>query len=145
MEAEELVVDQPLDEIEGAPSGEQQPGVCPPGRRKLAALPCSQHQARRDGDEDPGRQVEEAVDEGVGLEPRHRVHRLAPGIPGEHVVPLEDLMEHDAVDEPAEAESQDERRPCHDPSHEGGLPAVRVGRKPPTFIPLRSSVRHRPR
>jgi hypothetical protein len=53
--------------------------------------------------------VEEAVGQRVRLEPRDGVRRVVPGV-GQKVVPLEYLVQHDAVDEPAEPEAQDEPR-----------------------------------
>ena len=49
--------------------------------------------------------MEEPVDEGVGLESGDGGGRLAAVVAGEHVMPLQDLVEHDAVDEPAEADA----------------------------------------
>ena len=48
----------------------------------------------------PGRQVEEPVGQCVRLEPGDGVGRVVAGV-GEHVVPLQDLVENDPVDEPA--------------------------------------------
>jgi hypothetical protein len=53
--------------------------------------------------------MEEPVGQGVGLEPGHRVRRVVDG-GREHVVPLQDLVEDDAVHEPAEAHSQQHAR-----------------------------------
>ncbi len=49
--------------------------------------------------------MEEAVDEGVGLQPRDSRHRVVAG-GGQHVVPLQDLVQDDPVDEAAEAEAE---------------------------------------
>ncbi len=55
-------------------------------------------------DEDVGRGMEEPVEECVDLEVLHAVRR----IPGarDHVMPLQHLVQHDAVEEPAEPESE---------------------------------------
>jgi hypothetical protein len=106
----QLVVDQALHQVEDAPAGEEQPEVHPPRRRQVAAPPGPEQKDRGGRDEDPRRQVEQPVDEGVRLEPRDGIHPLAAVVTREHVVPLEDLVEDDAVDEAPEPE----------PQHKGG-------------------------
>jgi hypothetical protein len=49
--------------------------------------------------------VEEPVGERVGLQAGDGRHRMLARA-GQHVVPLQDLMEHDAVDEAAEADPE---------------------------------------
>src|SRR5829696_1814190 len=68
-----------------------------------------------DGDGDPGERMEEAVRKRVRLEARHRRGRVA-ALAAQHVVPLEDLVEDDAVDEPAEPDAEEDAgraRPDH--------------------------------
>ena len=98
-----------FDQVEGAPAGEQHPEVRPP-RRGEPALPSTPSVVSviADGDEDPRGEVEEAVHECVLLQSGDGVGRVLARA-GEHVVPLEDLVKHDAVDEPAEADPQQER------------------------------------
>lgn len=50
--------------------------------------------------------MEEPVGKGVVLEPQHGRGRAA-ALGAEHVVPLQDLMEHDAVDKAAEANAKE--------------------------------------
>jgi hypothetical protein len=107
MDPEQLVVDQALHQVEHAPAGEEQAEMRAPRGCELAALPGSYQEDRRREHEKPCGQVEEPVDERVRLQPGHGVHRLAAVIASEHVVPLQDLVKHDPVDEPAEAQAQD--------------------------------------
>ena len=58
--------------------------------------------------EDVGAGVEEAVPQGVHLQVLHAVGRVTGA--REQVVPLQDLMQHDAVEEAAEP--QPEQDPC---------------------------------
>ena len=69
MDAEQLVVDQALNEVEGAPRGEQQAEVRTPTRGELTALPRPNGEQHRGGDENPCGQVEKAVDQRVRLQP----------------------------------------------------------------------------
>jgi len=52
--------------------------------------------------------VEDAIPEGIHLEVLDTVGRVARA--GQHVVPLQDLMQHDAVEEPAEAKAEQDPR-----------------------------------
>jgi len=59
--------------------------------------------------------MEEPVDERVRLQTGNGVHRLTAVLAGEHVVPLENLVQQDAVDEPAEADAHQQRRSLRRP------------------------------
>ena len=109
VDAEQLVVDQTLDEVEDAPPRQHHPDVSPPGRRQLLSPPRPHGQQHGYGHKEPRREVEEPVGERVRLEAGDRVAWMIPGV-REQVVPLQDLVEQDAVDEPPEAEAQDEGR-----------------------------------
>jgi hypothetical protein len=108
MDSKQLVVDHALHKVEDTPAGEQQTEVPPPRRCQFAPLPGANQEDGGRRDEDPRRHMEEAVDQRVGLQPGDGVHRLAAVVPGEHVVPLQDLVEDDTVDETAKSEAQDE-------------------------------------
>jgi hypothetical protein len=56
--------------------------------------------------------MEESVGEGVRLEARDRRLRVA-ALAGQHVVPLQDLVQDDAVDEAAEPEAKQDARSGH--------------------------------
>jgi hypothetical protein len=101
--AQQLVVDETLDQVEETPSGQHQAEVEAPARREAALAPLHQREHRGRHHEQPGRDVEEPVGQRVHLEPgqgRHRVPRRVT----DHVVPLQDLVQHDAVHEAAQAE-----------------------------------------
>ena len=55
VDAEQLVIDQALHDVEHAPAGEQHPDVRAPRRRQLSPLPGPHGEHRCDRDEDPGR------------------------------------------------------------------------------------------
>jgi hypothetical protein len=78
-------------------------------RGELAALPGAQRQRHRDSDQHPCGEVEESVRERVGLQTGHGAARVLAGV-GEHVMPLQDLVQDDPVDEPPEADADEERR-----------------------------------
>lgn len=52
--------------------------------------------------------MEEPVRERVRFQSRHGRHGVVPSV-GQHVVPLEDLVQDDAIHETTESEAQDER------------------------------------
>jgi hypothetical protein len=110
VDPEQLVVDGALHEVEDPPAGEEEADVQAPWRRQLAAVPGADQQNAGHDDQDPGGKVEEAVDEGVRLESGDGVHRLAAVLAREHVMPLEDLMKRDPVDEATKPETQSEGR-----------------------------------
>jgi hypothetical protein len=82
--------------------------VAAPWRRHVAALPGADVERRAGYDRDPGGGVEEAVGERVVLEAGDARGRAA-ALAREHVVPLEDLVEDDPVDEAAEPDAQEQR------------------------------------
>src|SRR5215212_1849158 len=102
VDAENLVVDDPFDEVEGAPADDDPARESVPrfgpAPRALVAPP---EQPDAASDSEPGEGVEETVGNRVLLQVVHACRR-EPGASGQHVVPLEDLVEHDAVHEPAE-------------------------------------------
>ena len=103
---EDVVVDDPFDQIEGSPSDGKEANLL----THIAAIAGS-HGAAHDQDSDdrssPGREVEESVPHRVGLESGHGRDRMV-ATAGEHVVPLQQLMQHDPVDESSEADPDQE-------------------------------------
>ena len=100
---EQVVVDDALDEVERSPAGEQQPEQR--GRASGAPSLPRRHSSPTPARRDPGASVEEAVGERVGLQPgdgRRRGGRRC----RQQVVPLQDLVQHDAVDEAAEPDAE---------------------------------------
>jgi hypothetical protein len=69
-------------------------------------VPPQQHEPRDDEEVSGG--VEQPVPERVHLQVAHAVGRVAAA--RQHVVPLQDLVEHDAVEEAAEAEPEENSR-----------------------------------
>jgi hypothetical protein len=65
------------------------PGVRPPSRDRCEGS---------GQDKNPSRQMKEAVCQGVDIQPVGGVHRVAAYV-ADHVVPLKDLVKHNAVNE----------------------------------------------
>jgi hypothetical protein len=78
-----------------------------PRWRQLAPLPGARREDRAGEHEDPGGDVEQPVRERVVLEGADRCRRAAT-LAGQHVVPLEDLVEEDAVHETTETDAHEE-------------------------------------
>ncbi len=115
MEAEDLVVDDPLDEVEEPPAEQQRAAertARPRNVRTTRGAPQHRHSG---GHEDPCGGVKKPVPHHVDLH-RYEVDGHDPG--GQHVVPLQDLVEDDAVDESAEPDTQE---------HAGGQHRTEVG------------------
>jgi hypothetical protein len=101
MDAENLMVDQALDEIEGAPTGDHAAQVERPAGREPSLSPLGERHDAGTDDEQPRRHVKEPVGHGVDLQPGERGEGVLLDI-ADHVVPLQDLVQHDSVDEPAQ-------------------------------------------
>jgi hypothetical protein len=98
MDAQYLMVDQPLHDVEDPPAGEDEPEVEAPVRCQ-ASLPPSPDGGDGSGqDKNPSRQMKEPVCQGVDFQPGDGVHRVAAYV-ANHVVPLKDLVKHNAVNE----------------------------------------------
>ena len=104
MDAEQLVIDDAFEDVERAPADENEPVKHAPRRHAVT----DQRETREDHDQHRG--VEEAVRERVHLEAVLGRDRPTLGA-REHVVPLENLMEEDPIDEPAEANAEQGRAP----------------------------------
>ena len=92
-------------EIEEAPADEH-PSRKGASADRPAPIGCAPPEhVDTDGDGDPRRGVKEAVPERVGLKSGDRRLRIA-ALAGQHVVPLKDLVQDDAVHEPAEADPE---------------------------------------
>lgn len=105
VKAENLVIDQALDEVERAPACENSPekSLARPGPRLPASRPEQESDARNG--EDPDRQVKETVLRVLALEVLDG-RGLAGGRRADHVVPAEDLVEDNAVEEAAKAKAE---------------------------------------
>jgi hypothetical protein len=99
VQAEDLMVNEALDEVEEAPAdehpSEKRPTAdCPPPVRR-----SSPEKPDADGDRYPRGGMEESIGERVVLQAPNRGLRVIP-FAAQQVVPLEDLVEDDAVHEP---------------------------------------------
>jgi len=98
MNAKYLMVDQPLHDVEDAPAREDEPKVEAPVRRQTS-LPPSPDRGNGSGqDKNPSRQMKKPVCQRVDLQPGNGVRRVATYV-ADHVVPLENLVKHNAVNE----------------------------------------------
>ena len=96
VQVEQVMVDEPLDEIERPPSEQHLRGQRAGSGQRVAAPGVAQqheHAGERHG---PHGGVEDAVPAHVQLHGRQRDRR---DLRREHVVPVDDLMQEDAVDE----------------------------------------------
>jgi hypothetical protein len=101
--AEPLVVDHSLHAIEQPEPDQQRADQLPVRPRQvLAVRRAPEHEQARDH-EQVGRGVEEPVPERVELQVVERGDRVPTA---QHVVPLQHLMQHDPVEEPAEPEPE---------------------------------------
>jgi hypothetical protein len=100
VDSKKVVIDQSFHDVEDTPSGRQKPNLEPDVGRDPAPLPGTQHEQYPQGDEQPRADVKQAVSQGVRLEPSNRVDGMIFGV-AEHVMPLEELVDDNAVDEPA--------------------------------------------
>jgi dipeptidyl aminopeptidase/acylaminoacyl peptidase len=114
MKVQDLMVDQALDGVEETPADEHAADERR-GPALLVPRPVRRHQDEHAGDrDDPRRRVEDAVAQCVQLQVLQRVRWRRSA---DHVVPLEDLMEDDAVEESTQSDSEedggdDEPRPA---------------------------------
>src|SRR3954471_20796845 len=133
MKVQYVVVDEPFDHVECAPSQEQLPRERA-RRRERDAVPCIVQQQEDPEERDrPHGCVELAVPDHV---PAHRLHGRRREHRRAHVVPLQNLVQHDAVDEPAHADADRDAGPrargwscCG--GHQGGGPAGAATGCPP--------------
>lgn len=105
VEREDVVVDGALDEVEGPPTHQQETRQRLAGPRYVRITARMPREPEAGGVGDVGHGVEEAVLEGVGLEAGDGGGRMA-ALAGEQVVPLEDLVEDDAVEEAANGDAE---------------------------------------
>ncbi len=105
VQPENVMVDDAFDHVEHPPACREQTGEHPAPARAVNrhAIP----EERQSGDRrNPGERMEHPVREGVVLQPCDRRHRET-ALGGEHVVPLQDLVEDDAVDKSSKANPQE--------------------------------------
>ena len=109
VEAEDVVIDDAFNEVKRSPPDQEAADVSAPRWREFTPLPGSRGSDRAGQDCDPSGHMKEPVREGVVLQTTDGVSRTAPLI-REQVVPLEDLVKEDAVDESAEADAHEQGR-----------------------------------
>lgn len=105
VEAENLVIDKALHQVEGAPAKQDPADQCLSACRPAPLVCSSPQNPKADYDDDPHEGVEESVCERVVLKPRNGRFRM-PAHAAEHVVPLKDLVEKDSIHRPAETDAQ---------------------------------------
>lgn len=105
VDPQQLVIYETFDEVEDAPASEERSEVRAPSGHVVTAPVSNQERYPHHNDE-PCSEVEEPVGESVRLEPRERCIRVACGR-GQHVMPLQDLVKDDAVDETSETETKE--------------------------------------
>lgn len=138
VKTQNVVIDDAFDEIEGAPADQETAEVSAPGRGEFTPLPGSRGSDRTRQDCDPSGHVKEPVREGVVLQTTDGASRTTPFV-REQVVPLEDLVKEDAVDESAEADAHEEGREERWTDPVGHWPATAQCRGGPNASPPSSS------
>jgi hypothetical protein len=104
VDAQDLVIDDTLHLVEGIAPHQQGAG------EQLSGLPhtCAASRSPQDDEaeqyEEADARVEQAISECVDLELGNAVGRIASA--GEHVVPLQYLVQHDPVEEAAQAQPE---------------------------------------
>jgi hypothetical protein len=91
-----VVIDQTFDDIEDAPAHDNEAEVEAPVGRQASPAPRGDRGYRRGQQEQPHCQMEEPVRECVDFKAGHRGGRVLRSM-AEHVVPLQDLVQDDAV------------------------------------------------
>jgi hypothetical protein len=126
VDAEQLMVDDPLDRVEEAEADEEGAGQHPVRPGEVLPVRGAPEDEEPGDDEEVGRRVEEAVPEGVELEALEVGDRVPAA---QHVVPLQHLVQHDAVEEAAEAEAEEDA--CRD--REAAPRGIGFHDRPPPF------------
>jgi hypothetical protein len=109
VDLEYLVIDQAFHHVENSPADENESEVEPPIRRQPSLAPGGNGHDRGSKHHEPHPQMEESVRECVYFEPRHRVGRIFRGMT-QHVMPLKDLVQDDAIHETAEPKPVEKAR-----------------------------------
>jgi hypothetical protein len=104
---EDLVVDEPLDQVEEPPADEHASHERPRSPRSMTgAARCHEDEHANHGD-DPGCSVEQPIAKRVEFQVGEAVGRNGRAY---HVMPLKDLVEHDSIEEPTQAQPQQHAR-----------------------------------
>ena len=109
VQAQEVVIDDPLDDVEKAPPNEHPADEGLSAERPAPVLGSSPENPDTRQYSDPRRGVKQPVRKRVGLQARNRGLGVA-AFTREQVVPLEDLMQQDPVYEPSEADAEQDAR-----------------------------------
>jgi hypothetical protein len=108
VDAEEVMIDEALDEVEQPRTDEQRADERSPPHESPELPAGAPQEDEPEHGHDPGGAVKEAVGEGIQLDvvPDRLVLDR-----GEHVMPLEHLVQQDAVGEPTQGKPQDDAGP----------------------------------
>jgi hypothetical protein len=106
VEAEDLVIDRSLDQVEGAET-DQKAATHKPGRPEpMASPPTAPQHDQAQHDEDVCGHMEDAVEERIQSEIFEAVGGKA--CAAQHVMPLQHLMQNDAVEEAPEPQAEED-------------------------------------
>ena len=109
MNSKNLMIDQSFDEIEHAPAAERSSDQCLSTPFSLRLLSGAEEHPDADHRKDPSRKMEKSV---LGILSLQRRHGL--GLTGfrgaDQVMPAQDLVQHDSVEETTEAKAQHNSR-----------------------------------
>jgi hypothetical protein len=103
MNSEELVVNEAFNYVENAEAHQHRPGqhLARPPEMRFVSIPPHQDQAQ--SYKDVGAGVKKAIPKCVELQCCRRVSRIHTA---QHMMPLQDLMQHDSIEEATQAQPQ---------------------------------------
>lgn len=107
MDAKDVMVHQPLNQVERSPPHQYKAEVESPTRGQPTLTPGMDAQCRSGEDAKPGEKVERAIGKGVDLECVERVG-FEPLDMADQVVPLQQLVQDDPVDEAAQPDAHEQ-------------------------------------
>ncbi len=107
VDPQQLVVEEALDDVKESPPKQKEPDDRTPRGRGASAAPVPHGGGHARDHEQPRAGVEHAVGNGVQLQTIDRVDGVA-GYIADQVMPLEDLMQDDAIDETPQAQADQE-------------------------------------
>lgn len=110
VDGQDLVIDDAFNEVEAASAHQEQANE-EPSRPRGMRLACSTPEQEKPRDGCHVRKgMEDAIPERIHLQARDRIGRVIP-LAGQHVMPLQDLVQDNAIKEPAKPDTQEQTRP----------------------------------
>lgn len=109
MNSKNLMIDQSFNEIEHAPAAERSSNQCLSTPFSVRLLSGAEEHSNADHREDPSCQMEESILGILSLQCRHGLGLTGFG-GADQVMPAQDLVQHDSIEETTEAKAQHNSR-----------------------------------